>query len=124
MRFRGAEMTSVKARDELLHRNGGQGMQFTEEMLEAQNDEKVEHLGRKVERIREISIGIGEEIKLSNQLLLDLDGKMASSNNLIQDTMKKLQKLSEIAGSRHMLFLILFCVFFFLLMYLYGRYFL
>ena len=64
-------------------------------------------------------IGIDQEIRTSQKLLDDVDSRMNTARDLMRMTSDRLTKVMETAGSRHMLYLVLFFVFFFIVVYVY-----
>eukprot|EP01112_Ceratiomyxa_fruticulosa_P021010 TRINITY_DN7309_c0_g2_i1.p1 TRINITY_DN7309_c0_g2~~TRINITY_DN7309_c0_g2_i1.p1 ORF type:complete len:133 (-),score=27.13 TRINITY_DN7309_c0_g2_i1:75-473(-) len=90
----------------------------SEQLLEQHNDEKIADLARKVDTIKRISVDIESQARESNSLMEGLENQMSNVQGILQGTMLKLTNLAQNGGSRHMMYLILFMVFVFLLVYL------
>ncbi|GAM27779.1 hypothetical protein SAMD00019534_109550, partial [Acytostelium subglobosum LB1] len=89
----------------------------SEQLVEQRNDEQGQMLKEKTEVLKRISIDIESQVRESNSLLDDLNGDLSNAQALLSNTMKKLTHLAQTATSRHMMYLILFVVFVFLLLY-------
>jgi len=89
----------------------------SEELLERQNERKIEELTKSVKNIKKISEDIESGIQESNQLLDTLDNELFSVQGILKATTKKLDQISKQSGSRHMCYLFLFVIFVFVLLY-------
>jgi len=91
--------------------------QQNEELLERDNDKKLEELAQTVSVIKGLTKDIESGIDQSNKSLGFLDKEMEDVRGLIGGAMHKLQNLAQQGGSRHMCYLVLFIVFVFILLY-------
>jgi hypothetical protein len=92
-------------------------MQQNEELLQRDNDAKLEELQTAVGIIKNISYDIESGIKEGNQVLDDVDSNMSGVQALLKGTMSRLDKITQQAGSRHMCYLVGFVIFVFLILY-------
>lgn len=90
---------------------GGRGYQLhTEEMIEEVNDQRTQRLQQKVSAIRDVSIRIREELQQGHSILDGVDTRMDTASSLIRTTSARLGHVMDQAGSKHMCYLVLFCV--------------
>jgi len=93
------------------------GNQLSQQLLMKDNDQKIVELTQTVQKIKQISIDIEVGIEQSNKILDSLDSDMSGVQGLLSSSLQRLAKLTEQSGSRHMCYLILFCIFVFILLY-------
>lgn len=91
---------------------GGQGSYAsrTAEQLESQNDEAIEGLSAKVKMLKEISIGIGTEVRDSSKLLSSMNDSFAEAGGLLAGTFRRMNVMARSQGGRWwywMIFLII-----------------
>jgi len=89
----------------------------SEQLLEKDNDQGLDQLASVSGRVLEIARDIESGIKTSNDLLVSTDSAFDQVQGVLKGSMKKLNSITEQAGSRHMCYLILFVVFVFLVVY-------
>lgn len=85
--------------------------------LEGDNDAQVNLLAGKVGQLKELSIAIGSHVREDNKLLGEIDNSFDTTGGLLGGTMKRLGNLTSSNDNRHMLYLVVFVVFVFLLVY-------
>eukprot|EP00613_Pedinella_sp_CCMP2098_P002419 CAMPEP_0171625924 /NCGR_PEP_ID=MMETSP0990-20121206/19702_1 /TAXON_ID=483369 /ORGANISM="non described non described, Strain CCMP2098" /LENGTH=108 /DNA_ID=CAMNT_0012193153 /DNA_START=261 /DNA_END=587 /DNA_ORIENTATION=- len=86
-------------------------------LMENQNDAKAEALADQVARLKELSYDIEAEVGNQNRLLEQMNGEMGSASGMLSDTITKLNLMLQTGGSRHMVYLIVFVVFAFIIIY-------
>uniref|UniRef100_A0A7S2S2C5 t-SNARE coiled-coil homology domain-containing protein n=1 Tax=Rhizochromulina marina TaxID=1034831 RepID=A0A7S2S2C5_9STRA len=86
-------------------------------LMEQQNNGKISALEDQVSRLKELTIDINAEVEEQNRLLGDMGGEMSSASDLLQQTLGKLGVMLNSGGSSHMVYLIGFIVFSFLVIY-------
>mmetsp|Transcript_52538 Transcript_52538/g.67358 ORF Transcript_52538/g.67358 Transcript_52538/m.67358 type:complete len:106 (-) Transcript_52538:180-497(-) len=89
--------------------------------LEQENDQKTAALAKQISHLKEFSIDINTEIESQNRLLDEMDGQMGSASGMLSATIDKLGSMLKEGGSRHMIYLIVFVVFAFILIYFIMR---
>jgi len=90
------------------------GHRFADD-LEGQNDERLEGLTAKVKLLKDISIGIGNEVKNSVPDLDTLTDTFAESSGILNGTFRRMNNMSQRQGCRwlwYMVFLIVVFWFF------------
>jgi len=90
------------------------GHRFADD-LEGQNDERLEGLAAKVKLLKDISVGIGNEVKNSVPDLDNLADTFAESSGLLNGTFRRMNNMSQRQGCRwlwYMVFLIVVFWFF------------
>ncbi|KAF9785976.1 hypothetical protein BJ322DRAFT_1099735 [Thelephora terrestris] len=90
------------------------GHRFADD-LEGQNDERLEGLTAKVKLLKDISIGIGNEVKNSVPDLNTLADTFAESSGILNGTFRRMNNMSQRQGCRwlwYMVFLIVVFWFF------------
>lgn len=88
-----------------------------QQLLEKDNDQKIEELKHTVSNIKNISHDIERGIKESNDLIDTLDTEMGGVQGLLNTAKNKLSKISQQGGNRHMCYLALFVFFVFVVLY-------
>ena len=86
-------------------------------MLEQQNDEKHDVLADQVRRLKEMTIEIGEEVDEQNRILDGMGGQITGVSGMLHGTLGKLGTMLQSGGNQHMLYLIGFVVFSFMIIY-------
>eukprot|EP00514_Thraustochytrium_sp_LLF1b_P002420 CAMPEP_0184513008 /NCGR_PEP_ID=MMETSP0198_2-20121128/3196_1 /TAXON_ID=1112570 /ORGANISM="Thraustochytrium sp., Strain LLF1b" /LENGTH=113 /DNA_ID=CAMNT_0026903093 /DNA_START=354 /DNA_END=695 /DNA_ORIENTATION=- len=94
-------------------------MEQTRALYEEQNDRQTAVLGDQVSRLKELSLQINGEVNAQNDFLDGMGNTFGATGQLMSGTLKKLQKMIDTGGSKHMCYLILFVVGLFLFMYLF-----
>eukprot|EP00416_Gambierdiscus_australes_P045400 CAMPEP_0171118190 /NCGR_PEP_ID=MMETSP0766_2-20121228/94196_1 /TAXON_ID=439317 /ORGANISM="Gambierdiscus australes, Strain CAWD 149" /LENGTH=156 /DNA_ID=CAMNT_0011580751 /DNA_START=20 /DNA_END=487 /DNA_ORIENTATION=- len=70
------------------------------EVIEQQNDEQLAELGAKVAQLKDITNGIGREVKESNSLLGLLDLNFDKAGGMMKSTLAHLGQVSQRKGGR------------------------
>jgi len=91
----------------------------TEEWMEELNNDGLEKIGSKVSTIKELSLGVRNEIKDSTDVLSQLESGMYLTGGMLKGSMGRLSDMTQSATKKHMLYLVLFIVGLFLALY-YG----
>ena len=91
------------------------------ESLEDQNEQLESDLTDKVSRLHQLAINIGMEVKEHKPLLEDIDNRFNRTSLIITNTMGKVGKLLKSQSNNHNHYLLLFCIFVFLVLGLYIR---
>jgi len=83
--------------------------------LEGQNDEALEGLSAKVKLLKDITIGIGNEVRESTVQLSQMNDAFAETSGILQGTFRRMNNMAERQGCRwlwYIVFLILVFWFF------------
>jgi len=86
-------------------------------LMEEQNNHKISDLEGQVARLKELTIDINAEVEGQNRLLGDMSGQMHGASDLLHQTLGKLGVMLNSGGTSHMIYLIGFIVFSFLVIY-------
>jgi len=90
------------------------GARFADD-LEGQNDEAIEGLSAKVKLLKEITIGIGNEVRDSTIQLTQMNDAFAETSGILAGTFRRMNNMSQRQGCRwlwYIIFLILVFWFF------------
>ena len=98
-----------------------QGPVMGHESLEDQNEQMESDMKDKVSRLHQLSINIGMELKEQKTLLNDMDNGFNSTSSIITNTIGKVGKLLKSHSNYHIHYLLLFCLFVFLVLWFYIR---
>ncbi|KAJ0402548.1 hypothetical protein P43SY_000811 [Pythium insidiosum] len=86
-------------------------------LLEEQNDEQISHLSLQISQLKSLSTSIHAEVVDQNKYLDSMGKDFDNTEGLLGGTMKRLGIMRDQGGSKHMLYLIGFVVFVFVLLY-------
>ena len=89
--------------------------------FERQNDMQIHHLSQKVNQLKSLSIDIEGEVRDQNSLLDGMSGQFAGTQGLLGATADRLSGIFRGGGSKHMCYLILFCMLVFFILYYLAR---
>jgi len=82
-----------------------------------------ENLMHKTSKLKQITISLGNEIRDSNKLLNGLDADFDKSKNFLDYTLNRVNRLSKSGNCKMYFYLILFCLFVFLCLYVVIKWF-
>lgn len=99
---------------------GGSGL-LGHESLEDRNQELEGELKGKISALKSLSIDIGMEVREQNRLLKDLDDGFDSTHSIFSNTIGKIAKLAKSHQKYFIYYLLLFCIFVFLVLWFYIR---
>ncbi|EGD72265.1 hypothetical protein PTSG_00285 [Salpingoeca rosetta] len=101
-------------------RRGGQSSmssQRTEDLLEGENDKELGSLFSKVSQLKEVTIGIGDEVRRQNSFLDDMSGSFEDTASLLGISMRKVKALTNSSSGRIMCYIVGFAVAVFFVIY-------
>lgn len=116
MRNRGS---TARTTDDMYGRNGydvegGKRGRFSDtnsSILEQQNNERINELSDQVSRLKGLTIDIGNEVREQNSLLDGMGDGFANTRDLLQNSLRRIGTMLESGGSKHMCYMVAFCVF-------------
>eukprot|EP00540_Astrosyne_radiata_P019370 CAMPEP_0116844548 /NCGR_PEP_ID=MMETSP0418-20121206/12758_1 /TAXON_ID=1158023 /ORGANISM="Astrosyne radiata, Strain 13vi08-1A" /LENGTH=152 /DNA_ID=CAMNT_0004475531 /DNA_START=138 /DNA_END=596 /DNA_ORIENTATION=- len=92
-------------------RGGGLGASDTNaNILEQQNNERIDELSSQVSKLKGLTIAIGNEVGEQNRLLDDMGDSFASTRNLLTGSLRKIGTMLESGGAKHMCYMVTFVV--------------
>ncbi|KNZ71467.1 Protein transport protein bet1 [Termitomyces sp. J132] len=80
--------------------------------LESQNDEALEGLSAKVKLLKEISIGIGNEVRESAVQLSNMNDAFAETSGILQGTFRRMNNMADRHGCRWLWYIVFLIVVF------------
>ncbi|KLO20531.1 hypothetical protein SCHPADRAFT_816551, partial [Schizopora paradoxa] len=87
----------------------------TAESLESQNDEQIEGLGLKVKALKDLTVGIGNEIRDSTVQLASMNDAFSETGDILSGTFRRMNNMAQRQGCRwlwYIIFLVLVFWFF------------
>ena len=98
-----------------------QGPIIGHETLEDQNEKMESDLMDKISQLKPLCIQIGMEVKDQRMLQNDMDARFNSTSLIITNNVGKVGKLVKNQSNYHIHYLLLFCLFVFLVLWCYIR---
>lgn len=99
-------------------RNGGSydperggGSDANANILEQQNNERINLLSEQVSRLKGLTIDIGNEVRDQNSFLDTMGDGFSNTRDLLQGSLVRITTMLERGGAKHMCYLVAFCVF-------------
>ncbi|KAN0100888.1 hypothetical protein V8E55_000872 [Tylopilus felleus] len=91
--------------------------------LEGQNDEQLEGLSAKVKLLKDITIGIGNEVRESTVQLSQMNDAFAETSGILAGTFRRLNNMAERQGCRWLWYIIflVFVFWFFIIVWWFRR---
>jgi len=80
--------------------------------LEGQNDEALEGLSAKVKLLKDITIGIGNEVRESTRQLSNMNDTFAETGGILQGTFRRMNNMASRQGCRWLWYIVFFIVVF------------
>lgn len=98
------------------------GHRFTDD-LEGQNDEAVEGLSAKVKLLKDITIGIGAEVRESAVQLSQMNDAFTETSGVLSGTFRRMNNMAERQGCRWLWYIIflIFVFWFFIVVWWFRR---
>ena len=94
-----------------------QGNIYGHETLEEENEQLEGELKGKISALKHISIGIRDETREQNKLLRSMDDQFDSTDSMFGNTIGKVLKLAKSNHKYYIYYLLLFCLFVFLVLW-------
>jgi len=97
------------------HRNrGGGGMSASDanaNIMEQQNNERIDLLSDQVARLKGLTIDIGNEVREQNSLLDNMGDGFQNTRDLLAGSLQRIGTMLQTGGGKHMCYMVMFCVF-------------
>ena len=97
------------------------GNVYGNESLEENNEYLEGELKGKISALKSLSIDIGTEVKEQNKFLKSMDDQFDSTHSMFSNTIGKVLKLAKSNHKYYIYYLLAFCLFVFLVLWLYIR---
>ena len=94
-------------------RGGGAGGGYNDtnaNILEQQNNERINELSDQVARLKGLTISIGDEVREQNSLLDGMGDSFLNTGDMLRSSLARIGTMLETGGTKHMLYMIAFCV--------------
>lgn len=80
-------------------------------ILEQQNNERINDLADHVARLKGLTIDIGNEVREQNSLLDNMGDGFQNTRDMLQGSLRRIGTMLEQGGAKHMCYMVAFCVF-------------
>lgn len=93
---------------------GGGGMSASDanaNIMEQQNNERIDLLSDQVARLKGLTIDIGNEVREQNSLLDNMGDGFQNTKDMLQGSLKRIGTMLQSGGAKHMCYMVAFCVF-------------
>jgi len=97
------------------------GNVYGNESLEEENEYLEGELKGKISALKELSIDIGTEVKEQNKFLKSMDDQFDSTGSMFSNTIGKVMRLAKSNHKYYIYYLLGFCIFVFLILWIYIR---
>jgi len=98
------------------------GQRFADD-LEGQNDEQLEGLSAKVKLLKDITIGIGNEVRESTVQLSQMNDAFAETSGILSGTFRRMNSMASRQGCRWLWYIVFLTIvfWFFIVMWWFRR---
>lgn len=79
-------------------------------ILEQQNNERIDALSEHVSRLKGLTIEIGNEVREQNSLLDNMSDRFQNTRDMLQGSLRRIGTMLEQGGAKHMCYMVAFCV--------------
>lgn len=86
-------------------------------IMESQNNERIDELSQQVARLKGLTIDIGNEVREQNSLLDQMQDGFASTGDMLAGSLRKIGTMLQAGGAKHMMYMVMFIVAVFILLY-------
>mmetsp|Transcript_13930 Transcript_13930/g.23147 ORF Transcript_13930/g.23147 Transcript_13930/m.23147 type:complete len:141 (-) Transcript_13930:263-685(-) len=97
--------------------SGGRMSDTNSNIIEQQNNDRVDELALQVARLKGLTIDIGNEVREQNSLLDDMGDGFSGVSNLLGTSLKRIGTMLESGGAKHMCYMVTFVVFVMVFLY-------
>jgi blocked-early-in-transport protein 1 len=94
-------------------RRGGGGLSASDanaNILEQQNNERIDELSSHVSRLKGLTIDINNEVREQNSLLDNMGDGFTNTRDKLQGSLRRIGTMLEQGGAKHMCYMVGFCV--------------
>jgi blocked early in transport 1 len=79
-------------------------------ILEQQNNERMNELANHVALLKGLTIEIGNEVREQNSLLDNMNDGFSNTRDLLQNSLHRIGTMLQHGGTKHMCYMVIFCV--------------
>jgi len=94
-----------------MRRGRGGAGDANSNILEQQNNERINELSEHVSRLKGLTIDIGNEVREQNSLLDNMSDGFQNTRDMLQGSLRRIGTMLEQGGAKHMCYMVAFCVF-------------
>ncbi len=87
-------------------------------IMEQQNNDKIDQLSDQVALLKGLTIDIGNEVREQNSLLDQMGDGFSNTGELLAGSLRKIGTMLEAGGAKHMCYMVAFIVAVFVLLYM------
>lgn len=99
-------------------RGGLSASEMNANIMEQQNNDKIDQLSDQVALLKGLTIDIGNEVREQNSLLDQMGDGFSNTGELLAGSLKKIGTMLESGGAKHMCYMVIFIVVVFVLLYM------
>lgn len=96
---------------------GGASSDANTNILEQQNNERIDLLSDQVARLKGLTIDIGNEVRDQNSLLDNMGDGFQNTKDLLAGSLQRIGTMLQTGGGKHMCYMVSFCVFVMIFLY-------
>mmetsp|Transcript_22980 Transcript_22980/g.32097 ORF Transcript_22980/g.32097 Transcript_22980/m.32097 type:complete len:158 (+) Transcript_22980:304-777(+) len=98
--------------------SGGRGARDTNtNIMEQQNNDRINELSDQVARLKGLTIDIGNEVREQNSLLENMENSFGNVGDLLAGSLRRIGTMLESGGAKHMCYMVAFVVFVMVFLY-------
>lgn len=99
-------------------RGGLSSADMNANIMEQQNNDRIDDLSEQVARLKGLTIDIGNEVREQNSLLDQMGEGFSHTGDLLSGSLKKIGTMLDSAGAKHMCYMVAFTVATFVVLYM------
>jgi len=86
-------------------------------IMEQQNNDRINELSDQVARLKGLTISIGNEVREQNSLLDNMENSFGNVGDLLTGSLRRIGTMLESGGAKHMCYMVAFVVFVMVFLY-------
>jgi len=95
----------------------GRGSDTNANILEQQNNERINELSSQVAKLKGLTIAIGNEVNEQNSLLDNMGDSFGQTGEMLAGSLRRIGTMLETGGAKHMCYMVGFIVFVMVFLY-------
>ena len=98
-------------------RGGMSASEMNANIMEQQNNDRIDELSEQVARLKGLTIDIGNEVTQQNSFLDGMQDGFANTGDLLAGSLRRIGSMLERGGAKHMCYMVAFIVFVMVFLY-------
>eukprot|EP00591_Stephanopyxis_turris_P012903 CAMPEP_0195518706 /NCGR_PEP_ID=MMETSP0794_2-20130614/13545_1 /TAXON_ID=515487 /ORGANISM="Stephanopyxis turris, Strain CCMP 815" /LENGTH=124 /DNA_ID=CAMNT_0040647727 /DNA_START=212 /DNA_END=586 /DNA_ORIENTATION=+ len=98
-------------------RGGMSAGETNSNIMEQQNNDRINDLSDQVARLKGLTLDIGNEVREQNALLDDMGDGFSNTRDMLSGSLRKIGTMLERGGAKHMCYMVAFVVFVMVFLY-------